>query len=332
MQTGSVGLTDLELTALGYGSAPLGNLFEPVSDEQARATVDAAWDAGIRYFDTAPHYGLGLAERRLGAALAGRPRSEYVLSTKVGRLLVDSGEEASDLAEGGFDLRSPLRRQLDFSADGVRRSLEESLGRLGVDRVDIVYVHDPDSGPGYERQVVAEAMPALCALRDEGVIGAVGVGMNQWQMPARLVESTDLDLVLIAGRYTLLEQKSLEGLLDLCAKQDVAVVVGAPFNSGLLAHDEPPADATWNYGPAPARMLARARALATACAAAGVRLPAAALQFPLAHRAVVSVLAGMRSPAEVAADAEMIREPLPATLWTSLVQLGLLPPEAPTPS
>jgi len=326
-----VGLTDLELTALGFGSAALGNLYTAVSDEQARATVDAAWDAGIRYFDTAPHYGLGLAERRLGAALAGRPRSEFVVSTKVGRLLVDSGLEASDLAEGGFDLRSTLRREVDFSADGVRRSLDESLVRLGLDRVDIVYVHDPDAGAGHERQVVEETLPALCALRDQGVIGAVGVGMNQWQMPARLVGSTDLDLVLLAGRYTLLEQKSLTGLLDLCARQDVAVVAGAPFNSGLLASDDPPADATWNYAPAPAGMLARARALAAACAAAGVRLPAAALQFPLAHRAVVSVLAGMRSPDEVAANAAMIREALPAALWTELVRLGLLPPEAPTP-
>ncbi len=326
-----MGLTDLELTALGFGSAALGNLYTAVSDEQARATVDAAWDAGIRYFDTAPHYGLGLAERRLGAALAGRPRSEFVVSTKVGRLLVDSGLEASDLAEGGFDLRSTLRREVDFSADGVRRSLDESLVRLGLDRVDIVYVHDPDAGAGHERQVVEETLPALCALRDQGVIGAVGVGMNQWQMPARLVGSTDLDLVLLAGRYTLLEQKSLTGLLDLCARQDVAVVAGAPFNSGLLASDDPPADATWNYAPAPAGMLARARALAAACAAAGVRLPAAALQFPLAHRAVVSVLAGMRSPDEVAANAAMIREALPAALWTELVRLGLLPPEAPTP-
>jgi len=326
-----VGLTDLELTALGFGSAALGNLYTAVSDEQARATVDAAWDAGIRYFDTAPHYGLGLAEQRLGAALAGRPRSEFVLSTKVGRLLVDSGQEASDLAEGGFELRSTLRREVDFSADGVRRSLDESLVRLGLDRVDIVYVHDPDAGTGHERQVVEETVPALCALREQGVIGAVGVGMNQWQMPARLVGSTDLDLVLLAGRYTLLEQKSLTGLLDLCARQDVAVVAGAPFNSGLLASDDPPADATWNYAPAPAGMLARARALAAACAAAGVRLPAAALQFPLAHRAVVSVLAGMRSPDEVAANAAMIREALPAALWTELVRLGLLPPEAPTP-
>lgn len=326
-----MGLTDLELTALGFGSAALGNLYTAVSDEQARATVDAAWDAGIRYFDTAPHYGLGLAERRLGAALAGRPRSEFVVSTKVGRLLVDSGLEASDLAEGGFDLRSTLRREVDFSADGVRRSLDESLVRLGLDRVDIVYVHDPDAGAGHERQVVEETLPALCALRDQGVIGAVGVGMNQWQMPARLVGSTDLDLVLLAGRYTLLEQKSLTGLLDLCARQDVAVVAGAPFNSGLLASDDPPADATWNYAPAPAGMLARARALAAACTAAGVRLPAAALQFPLAHRAVVSVLAGMRSPDEVAANAAMIREALPAALWAELVRLGLLPPEAPTP-
>jgi D-threo-aldose 1-dehydrogenase len=321
--------TSLALTELGFGAAPLGNLFTAVSDSDARAAVDAAWDAGIRYFDVAPHYGLGLAERRLGAALAERPRAEFVLSSKVGRLLYDSGVVAPDDGAGGFDLSSSLRRQLDYSADGVRRSIADSLERIGTDHLDIAFVHDPPEGT--EDQIVAEALPALCAMRDAGELSAVGVGVNEWELAARFVGHSDLDVVLLAGRYTLLEQDSLPGLLDLCQARGVSVIAAAPFNSGLLARDTPPADARWNYEPAPAEILDRARALAGVCAAAGVRLPAAALQFPLGHPAVVSVLAGMRSVEEVAMNAALLAAPIPPALWTALKDLGLLARDAPTP-
>lgn len=321
--------TGLALTELGFGAAPLGNLYTAVTDAGSRAAVDAAWEAGIRYFDVAPHYGLGLAEQRLGAALADRPRGDFVLSSKVGRLLYDSGEVRRDDDEEIFALSSSLRRRLDYSGDGVRRSVADSLERLGVDRLDIAFVHDPPAGT--EEQIVAESLPALCALRDAGELDAVGVGVNEWELAARFVERTDLDVVLLAGRYTLLEQDSLAGLLDVCAARGVGVISAAPFNSGLLAQDTPPADARWNYAPAPAEILDRARALAAACREAGVRLPAAALQFPLAHPAVVSVLAGMRSVEEVTTDAALISATLPAALWTALRSAGLLGPDVPTP-
>ena len=314
---------------LGLGAAPLGNLYTAVSEEQAAATVDAAWDAGIRYFDVAPHYGVGLAEQRLGAGLAGRPRSEFVLSSKVGRLLYDSGEPQRDDGDGGFDMTTTMRRRLDYSADGVRRSVAASLARIGTDHLDIAFVHDPP--PGNDDQIIAEALPALCAMRDAGEVAAVGVGVNEWELAALFVERSDLDVVLLAGRYTLLEQESLPGLMELCASRGVAVIAAAPFNSGLLAHDTPPADARWNYEPAPAEILDRAQALAAACTAAGVRLPAAALQFPLAHPAVSSVLAGMRSPTEVRADVDLLTAHIPAALWTALRDAGLLAPDAPTP-
>ena len=194
----------LALTELGFGGASLGNLYRATTDERARAAVEAAWAGGVRYYDTAPHYGLGLSESRLGAALADRPRDAYVLSTKVGRLLEPNPDQTgSDMAAGGFDVADTLRRRFDFSASGVRRSLESSLERLGVDHVDIAYVHDPDS---YVDEAITEAIPELIRMRDEGTIGAVGVGMNQWQAPLRMVEETDLDVVMLAGRWTLLDR------------------------------------------------------------------------------------------------------------------------------
>ncbi len=322
--------TGTALSMLSFGAAGLGNLYRAISDEQARATVDAAWDGGIRSFDVAPHYGLGLAERRLGAALCTRPREQFTLSTKVGRLLVPDPDAGNDTA-AGFDVSIPLRRQLDYSADGVRRSLADSLARLGLDRIDIAYVHDPDLTAGLAEQVERETLPTLCQLRDQGKLGAVGVGINQWELAARLVESTDLDIVLLAGRYTLLEQQSLPGLLDLCARRDVAVVAGAAFNSGLLAQDHPPEDARWNYEPVPPAVLARARAIAAVCTDLGVQLPAAALQFPLGHPAVVSVLIGMSSPEEVRADLAFWGDTVPPPLWDRLHTAELLAPEVPTP-
>jgi D-threo-aldose 1-dehydrogenase len=310
-----LGRAPLEVTVIGFGGAAPGNFGQARSDDEAAAALAAAWDGGIRYFDTAPHYGLGLSERRVGAALRARPRSEFVLSTKVGRLLEPNPAPAgSDLADGGFDVPGDLCRVRDYSADGVRRSLDASLERLGADRIDIVLVHDPDD---HVDQAVTEAIPALVSLREQGVVGAVGIGMNQWQAPLRAVDETDVDVVMIAGRWTLAD-RTAQPLLDRCAEQGIAVLAAAPFNSGLLARPRPPADATFNYEQAAPPMLARARALADVCDSAGISLPQAALQFPLRHPAVASVLVGLSTGPEVAAAVEHLRGPIDDEVWARL--------------
>jgi D-threo-aldose 1-dehydrogenase len=299
---------------LGFGGASVGNLYRALDDDTARATVDAAWDAGVRYFDTAPHYGLGLSERRLGAALAGRPRSAYALSTKVGRTLESNpAPTGTDLANG-FAVPDTLRRRFDFGAAAVRRGLAASLDRLGVDHVDLVLVHDPDD---HLDQAVAEAVPALLALRDEGVVGAVGVGTNHWEAGLRMVTETAIDTVMLAGRWTLLD-RSGRPLLDACAERGVAVLAAAPYNSGLLARPRPGPGATYEYGPAGPELIARTVALADACERYGVPLPAAALQFPFRHPAVAAVVAGVAGPAEAREAAERVRVPVPAELWEVL--------------
>jgi D-threo-aldose 1-dehydrogenase len=312
--------TGVRVTELGFGGASLGNLYHATTDEDARAAVDAAYDAGIRYFDTAPHYGLGLSESRLGRALAERPRDEFVLSTKVGRLLVPNREPSgSDMAAGGFEVRDDLVRRWDFSADGVRRSLDASRERLGLDRIDVVYVHDPDD---HVDQAIAEAIPALIALRDAGEIGAVGVGMNQWQAPLRMVRETDLDIVMLAGRWTLLDRSGAE-LLDACAERGVSVVAAAPYNSGLLANPRPPAEIHFDYQQASAELLARAESLADACERWHVTLPDAAVQFPLRHPAVASVVAGLRDPRQVAQLVARRTHVVPDQAWPELDALAV---------
>ncbi|MFI6597873.1 aldo/keto reductase [Nonomuraea sp. NPDC050536] len=301
----------IELPRHGFGAAPIAGLYRAVSPEQARATMDAAWEAGVRLFDTAPHYGLGLSERRLGEAL--HDRSGYVLSTKVGRLLLP-GPAGPD--PEGFDIVSDLRRTWDFSRDGVLRSLEESLVRLAVPRIDIALIHDPDD---HVEQALDEAYPALAELRDQGVIGAVGVGMNQWRVPARFVRETDLDVVMLAGRYTLLDRSGLP-LLDLCAERGVRVLAAGVFNSGMLATREP--GSTFDYVPAPGPMVDRARKIAKICESYGVALPQAAMAFPLRHPAVASVVLGARSPEEVRANAALWEREIPEELWAELETVG----------
>lgn len=300
------------MTQLGLGCAPLGNLFQAVADDDAVATVDAAWDAGWRLFDTAPLYGHGLSERRLGAALAGRPRDEYVLSTKVGRLLRPPA--AGSTVETIFVDAPDLDPVFAYSRDAVLRSIDESLERLGVDRIDVVHVHDPDD---HEQAALDGAFPALIELREQGVVGAVGCGMNQWQMLDRFVDRVDLDCVLLAGRYTLLDPSGGDELLPHCLDRGVGVVIGGVFNSGLLA--DPDERATYDYASAPIHLVAQARAMAQVCAAHGVSLTAAALQFALAHPAVTSVLVGARSAAEVHSDATAAAAALPDDLWAELV-------------
>jgi D-threo-aldose 1-dehydrogenase len=316
------------LSRLGLGTSPLGNLYAEVTDREARAVVDAAWEAGIRIFDTAPHYGLGLAEKRLGAALKDRPRDEFVLSTKVGRLLVPDPSGADRLDDDGFVVPARWRRVWDFSADGVRRSLESSLERLGLDRVDVVYLHDPDD---HWDQAFGEALPALAELRSQGVVGAIGAGMNQWQMLARFVRESSVDTILLAGRYTLLEQPALDELLPLCAERGVDVLAAGLFNSGLLASHDVPDDATYDYRTAPADVVGRARRIAAVCSRHGTTLPAAALWFPFGHPAVTGALIGARSEAELTANVAAFAAPPPPEVWADLRAEGLLTAGVPVP-
>jgi len=318
---------DAVLTELSLGCAQLGNLYREVSDAAARATVDAAWELGIRYFDTAPHYGLGLSERRLGAALRDRPRGEYVLSSKVGRLL-EPLPAADGLDDEGYAVPRTHRRIFDFSRDGIRRSLEESLARLDVDQLDIAYLHDPDD---HIPDVLETGFPALAELRAEGAVTAIGAGMNDSAPLARLVQETDLDVVMVAGRYTLLDQKSLDDLLPACEERSVAVVAAGVFNSGILARSEPPEHAKYDYVDAPAELLERARAIARACERHGTTLPQAAIAFPLAHPAVVSVCVGARSPEQIDLNAASYAHAVPTELWAELKADGLLREHAPTP-
>jgi D-threo-aldose 1-dehydrogenase len=315
MKRAEIAGTGVFTTALGFGGSTLGNLYEPVDDETALAAVTAAWDGGIRYFDTAPHYGLGLSERRLGRGLRDRPREQYTLSTKVGRLLVPNpSPTGSDLAAGGFAVPDDLTRVRSYSRDGVLRSLESSLERLGLDRVDVVYVHDPED---YMDAAITEAVPALVELREQGVVGAIGAGMNHVEPLRRFVKESDVDLVMVAGRWTLVDQRA-EPLLNECSEAHVGVVVAAPFNSGLLACSSPAANATFDYDAAPANVLDVARACAAACERHGAELPAAALQFPLRHPAVVSVVSGMRTGAQVESNLAWMAAEIDARLWAEL--------------
>jgi D-threo-aldose 1-dehydrogenase len=318
----------LAVSELSLGCAQLGNLFREVSDAEAQATVDSAWELGIRYYDTAPHYGLGLSERRLGAALAARPRGDFVLSTKVGRLL-EPVDHPAGLDDDGFAVPATHRRVFDFSRDGIRRSLDESLRRLGVERVDIAYLHDPDD---HWDDVVESGHPALAELRDEGVVAAIGAGMNQSRMLADLVRLADVDVVMLAGRYTLLEQEALDDLLPACETRGVSVVAAGIFNSGLLARPRPAEDAKYDYGEAPREVVERARAIATVCERHGTTLPAAAIAFPLAHPAVASVCVGARSPQQIEHDADLYRQPIAPDLWSELKAERLLRADAPTPA
>ncbi|MFE4829469.1 aldo/keto reductase [Streptomyces sp. NPDC056672] len=332
MRYTTLGRGAVRVTGLSFGAAGIGNLYTPVEPGRATAAVDAAWDAGIRYFDTAPHYGLGLSERRLGEALRDRPRDEYTLSTKVGRLLepVAAGAPVDDDLAHGFAVPATHRRVWDFSADGIRRSIDASLGRLGLDRIDIVYLHDPDT---HAEEAFHQAYPALERLRAEGVVGAIGAGMNQTAMLTRFLRDTDTDVVLCAGRFTLLDQSALTELLPEAAARGRSVVVGGVFNSGLLADPRP--GATYDYTAAPPALLERALRMDAVTRRHGVPLRAAALHYPLRHPAVASVLVGTRSAAEVRDAAELAARTVPEDLWAELRAEGLLaegPPDEEPPA
>ena len=312
----------LALTELGLGAAQFGNLYRETTDDEASGAVETAWSRGIRYFDTAPHYGLGLSERRLGAALAAHDRDDYVVSTKVGRLLVPSPETADRLDDGGFVVPATLRREWDFSRDGIMRSFEGSLERLGLDRVDIVYLHDPDE---HWEAASTTGIDALVELRDQGVVGAIGAGMNQAAMLAEFVRRCDVDVMMLAGRHTLLEHDALDDLLPLAVDRGVGIVAAGVYNSGLLSVPRPAADAKFDYEQAPAEVVARANAIADVCERFGVTLPDVAVAYPLRHPAVVSVVLGTRTAAQVASNVGRYETPIPDGLWDALRDGGLLP-------
>ena len=317
----------LSVGPYGFGVAPIANLGREIDEEVAIAALEEAWEAGVRYYDAAPHYGLGLGERRLGSFLATKPRDEFILSTKVGRLLVE-GSDGIRPDTDGFAVSSSLTRRRDYSADGVRRSLDESLDRMGLDRVDVVFVHDPDD---YRTEALDGAFPALDLLRQQGTIASYGAGMNQTEALADFIRNTDLDIVMCAGRYTLLEQTALDDLLPIALERGVSVVAAAVFNSGLLARDRPAADLTYNYGTAPAALVERATAIADVCERHGVSLPAAATQFALGHPAVATVCTGARSAEQVRRNASLFDVDIPTGLWSDLVEAGLLRSDSPSP-
>nr|WP_211239478.1 aldo/keto reductase [Jiangella gansuensis] len=304
----------MSLPPLGFGGASIGNLSTEISDATAAATVRAAWDAGIRYFDTAPHYGLGLSERRLGAALSSYDRDSYIVSTKAGRLLrpVHGPVTGSDR---GFRVPATHERVWDLSRDGIRRSLDESLVRLGMDRVDILYLHDPE---GRLDVALSSALPALASLREEGMVRAVGVGSMDLRALSVLVDTGALDVVMVAGQYSLLTQPAAESLLPSCVRHGVQVVAASVFGSGLLASSAPDENATYRYAPAPPEVVARARSLAELCSAHGVALPTVALQYVLRHPAIRCAVVGMQEPSQPAANMAALSTPVPAQLWAEL--------------
>ncbi|MFG2136833.1 aldo/keto reductase [Streptomyces sp. NPDC048650] len=320
-----LGRTGVTVPPLGLGCAPLGNLYRAVSEERARDVVRTAFATGAAYFDTAPHYGLGLSEERLGRALRGRDRAAYTLSTKVGRRLRPLAPGETVDGQGFVD--TPARARVrDLTRDGIRATLDASLARLGVDAVDIVYLHDVEH---HLPEVYATGFPALAELRDQQRVRAIGFGMNRSDVLARLVADLDVDVVLCAGRWTLLERTAFDDLLPVCARRGTSVIVGGVYNSGLLADPSP--GAPYDYAPAPRALLRRARRLAAVCAEFDVPLKAAALRFPFGHPAVAAVVVGAATPEEAGQNAELFTRDIPDALWHTLVERGLLAPDLPLP-
>lgn len=320
---GPVAFGPVDLGPLGFGAAGIGNLYRAVDHSVAQAAVEAAWAGGIRYYDTAPHYGLGLSERRLGLALKDKPRDEFLISTKVGRLLVPADNPGRAPDDEGFDVPADMRRVWNPTDAGIRRSLEESLDRLGLDHVDVLYLHDPDV---YDLEAgITQALPAMEKLRAEGMVKAIGVGSNSSDALLQCVQRSGLDLVMLAGRYTLLEQPAQQDLLPACVEHGVGVVNVGVFNSGLLARARISDDAHYNYSPAPQEILDHARRLAACCAEFGVDLPTAALQFSRRHPAVRTVVVGASSPSQIEQNIARMHEPVPEELWEELRRRALVP-------
>jgi len=329
------GRVDMEVTAFGFGTAPVGNIFHEIDEETSDAMFQSAWDAGIRFYDTAPMYGHGLAELRTGHSLRWKNRDDFILSSKVGRILKPARRDTIDFAPwvnaGPFELR------FDYTYDGTMRAFEDSLQRLALERLDICYIHDidrftrGDEQPEVFRQAMDGTWRALEKLRGEGVLKAIGVGVNEWEVCHEALRQRDFDCFLLAGRYTLLEQESLDEFLPLCEERGAAVVVGGGFNSGILATGARPG-AKYNYGPAPDDIMARVARIEEVCADYSVPLPAAALQFVMAHPAVACFMAGTRTVEQLDRNLAWFSHPIPAGFWADLKQKGLLREDAPTPA
>ena len=317
-------MTKLTFSRLGYGAANVGNLYRALTDVQAWEILQAAWDVGVRYFDTAPHYGLGLSERRLGAFLATKPRDQFIVSTKVGRLLRPNpgGAGTLDLAND-FAVPADTKRVWDFSADGIRQSIEESLERTGLDRFDVLFLHDPERHN--LREGVDQAIPALAALREAKLVRAIGVGSMDTDALLASVKTGALDLLMVAGRYTLADHSALEEVVPACRSNGVGIVNAAVFNSGLLATDNPGADARYDYEAVPADLLERVKGIAVVCREFDVSLPAAALQYALRDDTVRTVVVGGSRPEQLRQNAERTNERVPDELWQTLVERNLIP-------
>ncbi len=342
MQAGDrekIGLHGLEVTRLGLGGTTFGNMYSALDDQEGLDVIDASYMAGVRYFDTAPLYGYGMSETKMGPGLGRYNRDEIAISSKVGYVLKER-QEGDDYVDLFVDAPK-LTSFFDYSRDAVLRSIEGSLKRLKTDRLDIVLIHDPDDGKSIEPgwvpgdranfdHVMAEAYPALAELREQGVVKAIGLGMNQWQMLADFARAGNFDAFLLAGRYTLLEQESLRELLPLCAERDVRIIIGGPFNSGILATGAIEG-ATYNYAPAPEPLLERVRGIEAVCARHDVPLQAAALQFPFGHSAVATVIPGARTVAEVEGNVGFLQHAISADFWAELKQEGLIDAASPTP-
>lgn len=329
-----IGRTGVTVTEFGVGGGPFGNLMKPMSDDDARATLRAAWDKGFRYFDTAPVYGFGLSERRVGEAFRDLPREEAVISTKVGRLL--RPDPSWHPFRKMFIDAAPFRPEYDYSYDGVMRSFEDSQQRLGLVRVDILYMHDisaethGDAFPQLFKTAMESGYKAMDELRRNGDVKAIGLGVNEWEACNQAMEHGHWDVFLLAGRYTLLEQAPLDIFLPRCQREHVSVVIGAPLNSGILASGAVEG-ATYNYEPPPPEIFARVRGIEEVCGSYGVPIAAVAFQFPLTHPAVVSVIPGMASRAQLEGNVERMTQKIPPSLWTDLKTQGLLRADAPVP-
>ena len=324
MRTNRLGRSAVEVTELGFGGGPLGGLFAPLDDDSAAGALAAAWDCGIRYFDTSPHYGIGHSERRMGEFLRRQPRGAFTLSTKVGRLLVP--QDPAGRMDDSFHVPATHRRVWDFSRDGIVRSVDDSLARLGVSRIDVLFLHDAEE---HFEAALRDGYPALAELRAQNLVGAIGAGMYDTTLLTRLVQETDTDVVMLASRYTLLNQQALDDLLPACAERGVSVLAASVFNSGVLAAPRPAAGAHYDYEPASAELLRRVQRIADVCEAHGVTLPQAAMAFPLRHPVVAGIVVGMRSAAEARRNAESFRAEIPAQVWADLRGEGLLDQRAP---
>lgn len=334
-QKRKLGRVDLDVTAFAFGTAPVGNIFRTISDSDSDAMFGSAWDAGVRYFDTAPMYGHGLSELRTGQSLRWKNRDDYVLSSKVGRVLKPARRADIDFAP--WVDAAPFTMQFDYSYDGTMRSFEDSLQRLGLERIDICFIHDIDvfSRGAEQPEVFKQAMDgcwkALEKLRSEGVVKAIGVGVNEWEVCHEALRQRDFDCFLLAGRYTLLEQEALDEFLPLCEKRGAAVVVGGGFNSGILATGARPG-AKYNYAPAPAEIMQRVADIEKICTEYQVPLPAVALQFVVAHPAIPSFIAGTRTVEQLSQNLQWFNHPIPLDLWRDLKRKGLLREDAPVPA